>query len=134
MVPSVSVRILALLAGFIVLCGFPKATGRVLVIPSARHHSRGSAASHEDLDEAVSRDPDRRSHDLLKFYGCWKATVTSRDLTTFVEAAQGPGRWLDQGYTICFARDLSGELEPTMSQTVPSKTRGPPRKSWATTI
>lgn len=111
------VRIIALLGGASLLCGFQAGNANVLEIPGG-NHSRSGAATYEDSSEVVPRGPDLQFHQLLKFFGCWKATITGRDLSAFSDVSgKGPGKWIDKRYTICFARDLAGELQPTLSQT-----------------
>ena len=60
-------------------------------------------------------------HDLqksLKYYGCWSSTVTRKELTDFASTGRGVlEHWANRRYTVCFVRDLSGELEPNMSET-----------------
>jgi hypothetical protein len=92
----------------------------VLEIPShsshpRHHHRRTPPPSSEDSGDAVASGPDLRFNQLLKFFGCWKATVTRGDLTAFA-SGQGTEGWTDKRYTICFERDMRGELEPTISQ------------------
>jgi hypothetical protein len=106
-----------MLALMVALCGFEGAgNGPVLEVPG--HSSGGTpptaSPQYEESGEAVPKGPDLRFHQLLKFYGCWRATVTARDLTVMTKDL--PHGWIDQRYTICFSRDLSGELQPTISQ------------------
>lgn len=104
-------------AALFCLCGFEPGSGPLLEVPQGGSEQR-SPAANQDSREAVPAGPDLRFHQLLKFFGCWKATVTRRDLTAFADTAiHEPQGWSDRRYTICFARDMGGELQPTMSQT-----------------
>lgn len=115
---ALSFRTVTVLAALVLLCGFEPGNGQLLEIPRGGNEHRNPTASHEDSSEAVPAGPDMQFHQLLKFYGCWKATVTRRDLTAFSDAAgHQPQEWTNRHYTICFARDMGGELQPTMSQT-----------------
>jgi hypothetical protein len=113
---SAAFRVLAVFAAVALLCAFDHGSGQLLEIPRGGNNNRSPAATYEDSTEAVPAGPDLRFHQLLKFYGCWKATVTRRELTEFSAAGQRPRKWTDRHYTICFARDMGGELQPTMSQ------------------
>ncbi len=106
-------RKLAVAVAALWLCAFSYAIGGVLEIPG----NDSPVSGHEDSREAIPSGPDLQFQQLLKFYGCWKATVTRRDLTAFRAQGKSARTWTDQLYTICFARDLGGELQPSLSQT-----------------
>jgi len=112
-------RIPALALCLLLLCGFQPGHGNVLVVPrGVAPHSESATPNYEDSGEVVPPGPDLVFHQLLKFFGCWKSTITRKELTAFADAAGRSAQgWVDKRYTICFARDLGGELQPTISQT-----------------
>lgn len=116
-------RIVMMFLCFLALSGFDSPrNGQVLEIPQGTS-APSSATPREppteyyDPSGSIPSGPDLRFHQFLKFYGCWTATVASKDLTTFTSGSSDVmTQWTNQRYTICFARDLSGELEPNISQ------------------
>jgi len=117
-------RIMAIMVCFVALCGFEGSRyGPVLEVnpstPTANSENPPDASiEYNDPAGSIPSGPDLRFHQFLKFYGCWSSIVTRKELTDFASTGSGVlEHWADQRYTICFVRDLSGELEPNMSQT-----------------
>jgi hypothetical protein len=117
-------RIMAIMLGFVALCGFENSrNGPVLELPQSTatansENPPNASIEYNDPGGSIPSGPDLRFHQFLKFYGCWSSTVTRKELTDFADTGSGIlGHWANQRYTICFVRDLSGELQPNMSQT-----------------
>jgi hypothetical protein len=130
-IPTKCLRVAVLLSWFVMLCGFEgSGNGPVLELhrpappvdsmhPPEPPSEYPEAAPFEYNDPAgsIPSGPDLRFHQFLKFYGCWASIVTPKELTDFTNSGSGVlSHWADRRYTICFARDLSGELQPNMSQ------------------
>jgi len=122
-IPLNCFRIAVIMISFVALCGFEgSGNGPVLELqpstPKANTSNPPDASvEYNDPAGSIPSGPDLRFHQFLKFYGCWSSTVTRKELTGFADTGGGVLKhWTNQRYTICFARDLSGELQPNMSQ------------------
>src|SRR5271154_870322 len=122
-IPLKCFRIVVVMVCLVALSGFESSrTGPVLELHQSTPTSNSAnppdaSLEYNDPAGSIPSGPDLRFHQFLKFFGCWSSTVTSKDLTDFASTGSGVlEHWADQRYTICFVRDLSGELEPNMSQ------------------